>query len=140
MLALVPAAHPVQPVPQAAFFEPGRVQAMLGPDKKLLVFPFSLQGPSCYWQVENEFGFRQSAGYVGYPPAPMQRFGAVLELFGGTVQPGLGAQIAHFAQATDTDFIIIGPGTQTAVIAAIRGLGWPSRVIDDVTVVRVPDA
>jgi hypothetical protein len=138
MVALIPAAHPEQRVPHVAFFEPGRVQAVLGTDAKLLVFPFSLQGPSCYWQVENKFGFRQTAGYVGYPPAPMQRFGAVLELFGGTVKSGLGGQIAQFAQATRTGFIVIGPGTKPAVIAAIRSLGWPSRDIDDVTIVGVP--
>jgi hypothetical protein len=138
MLALLPAPHPVQPVPQSAFFAPGRLQATLGQNPKLLVLPFAIRGPSSYWQVENGFGFQQTAGYVGYPPAPMQRYDAVNALFGGVVHPGLAPKVADFARATGTDFIIIGPGTKPDVAAAIHSLGWPSRAMDDVVVVGVP--
>jgi hypothetical protein len=68
----------------------------------------------------------------------MQRFAAVRSLFGNTAGPDLTADIAAFAAATGTDYLIVGPGASSPVAGAVRRLGWPSREIDDVTVVTVP--
>jgi len=137
-LTLLPAPHPWMKIPYSNFFRPTRVETVLGPDKQLLVFPFGINGPSTYWQLENHFHFRQTGGYIGYPPKSMQIYPAVSELNYHRATPSLGGDIACFAIATHTDFIIIGPGTAAYIIAAVKRLGWPSKIVDDVTVITVP--
>jgi len=137
-LVLLPSAHDFQPLPQTAFFAPGRLQSVLGPNPRLLILPFAINGPASFWQAENHFGFAQSGGYVGYPPAPMQRYPAVAELFGGQFGPHIVADLANFAISTGTQFIIVGPGTAPQTRAAVSSLGWPTRHIDEVTIVAVP--
>jgi hypothetical protein len=138
VLSLLPAPHLSEAVPASSFFAPGEVQAQLGANPRLLVLPFAINGAAVYWQQENEFGFRQSGGYLGFPPPQMLRFPAVQDLFRNTAPPGLTADIAAFAIATKTDFVIVGPGTSPPIAAAIRQLGWPQHDIDDVTVFTVP--
>jgi hypothetical protein len=133
-----PALHPWMPIPHSRFFNRGNVEAVLGQNRNLLVLPFAIQGPSSAWQAEEGFGFAQTAGYLGFPPKPMQQFAAVPALFGQVVTPALGSEIATFVQAAKTDFIVIGPGTSPRVTAALATLHWPTRHVDDVTILTVP--
>jgi hypothetical protein len=137
-LAILPRPHPWMALPNEPFFAPGAVQAALGPAPQLLIVPFALNGPSSYWQVQSGFAFTQTGGYLGYPPAAMQHYPAVGELFGNTVKPGFAADVATFAQATGTQFVVIAPGAKPEMAAALAGLGWPARHIDDVTILTVP--
>jgi hypothetical protein len=135
-LALVPKPHPVMKIPHSAFFQPGRVQAVLGPNPRLLILPFAINGASSFWQQESGFSFTQAGGYLGFPPAAMQIYPAVHGLFGGSVPDA--EQIKTFALATATQYIIAGPGTSAALLAALAQLHWKMQQTDDVTIYTVP--
>ncbi len=137
-LALLPSPHVWAPCPDARFFAPGRVQALLGTMPELLIFPFATNGPSSYWQVESRFAFTQAGGYLGYRPAALQSFPGLDRLFAATPGPGFAADVTTFAQATGTQFVVIAPGAKPAMAAALAGLGWPTRHVDDVTILTVP--
>jgi hypothetical protein len=139
-LFLLPQPHPWMQLPNCRFFQPGRVEQVLGPNARLLVLPFAINGPSSYWQQDEQFGFAQTGGYLGFPPRQMQGFKAVDELFSGSFSPHSTADITVFCAATHTQFIVMGPGTTAAVRGAIAGLHWPARRIDDVVVYSVPGA
>lgn len=138
-IALLPVPHPWRSTPYSNFFQPGRVQAVLGPDARLLVLPFALHGPSSFWQMENGFGYTQVGGYLGFPPRPAQSFKAVGELFGGTMEPGFTEDFATYARAAGAQYVVAGPGTGVDLLAAITTLGWPQKQVDDVTIFTVPD-
>jgi hypothetical protein len=139
-MALLPQPHPWQPVPYSVFFQPGRVQAVLGENPRLLVLPFGLHGPSSFWHMENNFSYTQVGGYLGFPPRPAQAFKAVGALFGGTIGPGFADDFATYARMAGAQYVVAGPGTQADLLAAITTLGWPARQVDDVTIFTVPPA
>jgi hypothetical protein len=122
----------------SAFFAPGRVQSVLGPHPQLLILPFAINGPSSYWQVESRFAFTQTGGYLGFPPGPMQAYPAVRQLFGDYMDPNFPQDFARFAIGTGTDDVIIGAGTKPEMTAALATLHWPTRHVDDVTILTVP--
>lgn len=138
-LSLLPAPHPAWPSPAAAFFRPGRVQQVLGPDPTLLILPFSIQGPSSFWQAENHFGFMQVGGYLGYPPGWAQRDPAVMQLFSGRPGPRFVQDFALLCQLRHVKFVVAGPGTSPEDLAALASLGWHGQKIDDVSVYSVPE-
>jgi hypothetical protein len=136
--ALLPALHPWMPIPASRFFQPGRLQAVLGTNARVLVLPFAVQGPSAFWQAENHFGYRQTGGYLGFPPKPMEAYPAAKELFGAFENPGFRTDLAAFCQATHTQFIVMGAGTSAKLQSEVAQLHWPAQKIDDVTVFAVP--
>ena len=137
-LALLPAPHAWMPLPVSKFFAPHEVQAQLGPHPTLLVLPFGPNGASTFWQEENHFGFAQTGGYLGFPPASMQHFRAVGALFGHYQGEKFVAELKNFCQAAGTQYIVAGPGTSAALWRALGALGWPQRRVDDVTIFTVP--
>ena len=137
---LAPLPHSWMQLPESTFFQPGRVEQALGQNARLLVLPFSINGPSAFWQQDEKFGFAQTAGYLGFPPRAMQRYPAVGELFSGANAPNLSADVADFCEATQTQFIVMGPGTTAFVRSAVERLNWPARRFDDVVVYTVPGA
>lgn len=138
-IVLLPQPHPWQALPDAKFFVPGRVQQVLGPNPRLLLLPFAINGPSSYWQMQNRFGFTEVGGYLGFPPKPAQSYKAVMELFGDkmgqTLKPDDFTAYAHGAGA---QYIVAGPGADPGELAVIAKLGWPMRHVDDVTIFTVP--
>jgi hypothetical protein len=139
-IALLPRPHVSMAIPHAAFFAPGRVQQVLGPQPRLLVLPFGSRGPSTYWQMENHFGYDQSGGYLGYPPAAMQHFAVVEQLFDGFELQSFDNDLREFCTATETQYIIAGPGTAPGLWEQLTRLNWPARKVDDVTIFTVPPA
>jgi hypothetical protein len=137
-LSLLPAPHPAPAAPMSAFFRPGRVQQKLGPHPTLLILPFGINGPSSFWQAENEFGFDQVGGYLGYPPGWAQNDPAMTQLLSGKLDPGFAQDIARLCQLRGAQYIVAGPGADTAMVAAIASLHWPAQKIDDVTIFTVP--
>ena len=137
-LALLPGLHPRTLIPAAKFFAPGEVQAQLGANPRLLILPFWRQGPSSYWQVENNFGFTQTGGYLGFPPKAMQHFNAIWEMAGNIQVPDFPANFTSFCEQTNTQYVVAGPGTSAEMLAFLADLHWPSRQVDDVTVFTVP--
>jgi hypothetical protein len=139
-VAMLPVFNPVQKLDHSRFFMPGRVQEVLGPAPNLLVLPFGPHGPSSYWQVENHFGFAQTGGYLGFPPAAAQNFPAAQELFSGDPNALVLDDLRAFCAAAHTGFIVAGPGTPPEMLAKLGELKWPSRQVDDVTIFNVPGA
>jgi hypothetical protein len=139
-IALAPRPHPWMNIPKSAFFEPGYVQQVLGQKPRILILPFAINGPSSFWQQENHFGFTQTGGYLGFPPAPMQHFAAVGELFGNFMGPHFLADFITFCTTTKTQYIVIGPGAKPEMVSALMTLDWPAKKIDDVTVLTVPNS
>jgi hypothetical protein len=137
-LVIWPAPHGGQPVPVSRFFAPGRVQAVLGPSPELLVLPFGSKAPSLYWQVENRFGFSQTGTYLGFPPASMLAYPAVMQLFSGSADLLQLNDFINYVAATKTQYIVAGPNTPPALLAKIERLDWPERRVDDVTIITVP--
>jgi hypothetical protein len=139
-LALLPRLHPWSPLPDAAFFRPGRVEAVLGPAPRLLVLPFALHGPSSYWQQESQFGFTQASGFLGFPPAAMQHFAAIGEMFGPHLSAKFPAEFVAYCQQSGAQAVVAGPGTTPDLLAVLDALGWPKRAVDDVVIYTVPAA
>jgi hypothetical protein len=140
-LSFLPAFHPTPPAPYAAFFRPGRVQQFLGPKPVLLILPFSIQGRSSFWQAENDFGFTQVGGYLGYPPEQAQRDKIVMQLFSYKKAQGFAAaDFGAYARANGAQYVVAGPGADAAELAIIASLGWPKRQVDDVTIFTVPQS
>jgi len=140
-IALLPQPHPWRPLPDAKFFAPGRVQQVLGAHPRLLLLPFAINGPSSYWQMQNQFGFTQVGGYLGFPPRPAQSYKAVIELFGDHMGQSLvAADFAAYAREAGAQYIVAGPGADPAELNVIATLGWPACRIDDVTIITVPNS
>ncbi len=138
--SLLPAPHPVATSPASPFFAPGRLEATLGAHPRLLILPFGINGPSSYWQAENHFGFTQVGGYLGFPPVEMQKYPAVPQMFFTKFTSHFPADLAKFAHATGTQYVIAGPGTPPGEWAALRTLDWVPKKIDDITMFTVPSA
>jgi len=137
-LALLPAPRPWMNVPHSSFFQPGNVQAKLGSDARILILPFAINGASSFWQAEAGFSFAQTGGYFGFPPAKMQHFHAVGELYGKYMDPSFLADLRSFCAATNTQYIVAGPGTSAALTASLAQLHWKMQQTDDVMIYTVP--
>jgi len=138
-LALWPNPYPSMPIPKTIFFQPGRLQAVLGANPRILILPFAGHGPSSFWQAENHFGFTQTGGYLGFPPAAMQIYPAVQELFSGDAAQLKLADFKAFVLATRTQYIVVGPGTSPGLLAKLLQLHWQNRQVDDVVIYTVPE-
>jgi len=114
------------------------LQAVLGPNPRILILPFSINGPSSFWQQENGFGFTQTGGYLGFPPAPMQKYPAVGEMFGNVMGRNFLQDFSTFCLATHTQYIVVGAGANPAMVSALAALDWQTQKIDDVIVYKVP--
>lgn len=139
-LALLPVPHSVSPVPVSGFFSPGRVQAVLGPQPRLLILPFGITGPSSFWQAQSGFAFAQTGGYLGYPPGALQSNMPLMRLYFGLPSPDLAPALARYCVATGTQYVVAGPGTPDFALATLTRLGWAARHVDDVTIYTVPGA
>lgn len=137
-IALLPKPHPWRSAAYSSFFAPGRVQAVLGSNPRLIVLPYSRHGATSLWQVQDQFGFTMVGGYLGFPPAPAQSYKAVMELFTGQYDPGFGADFTLYAQQAGAQYVVAGPGTDANLLGRVAALGWPARQVDDVTIFIVP--
>jgi hypothetical protein len=139
-LSLLPAWHAATPAPALAFFQPGRVEAALGPARRLLILPFGISGPGTYWQAEEGFGFTQVGGYLGYPSREALADPVVMELSTNHFDPDFAAGFAAFCVRTGAEYVVATPRTRAAAWDALRELGWPHRRVDDVEIFAVPVA
>ncbi len=136
-LWLVPMPHPVETVPYSAFFKPNRLQAMLGAHARILILPFGVMGASSLWQAENQFGFAQTGGYLGYPPGAAQA-DPIMRFYFGLDSPDFASDLTAFCRKTGTEYVVAGRGITPHVMAEMQALAWPARQVDDVTVFTVP--
>jgi hypothetical protein len=134
---ILPILHPVQPVPEPKLFEPGKLQAAIGPDKRVLFLPFSLRGNSTYWQAQSHFGFVQTGGYLGYPPGDNGSIPAVAQLISGRYRATLPVDLEQYCLSTGTQFVIAGKNLDLPVSSALARLGWERRQFGDMYVYAV---
>jgi hypothetical protein len=130
--------HPVKPAPYSAFFRPGRLEAVLGKQARVLILHGQNNDDSSFWQAENHFGFVQTQGYLGRPPKAMLAYAGVRDLTFRHDPPQLVAEIKQLCLATNTQFVVAGPGTASAMIQTMDELSWPSSKVDDVLIFTVP--
>jgi hypothetical protein len=90
--------------------------------------------------MENNYGFTQVGGYLGFPPKPAQKYQAVGEMFGNMMKPGFLTAFVKYAQENGAQYLVAGPGADPKILAAIATLGWPERRVDDVIIFSVPGA
>ncbi len=139
LLTLVPVKHPVTVAPYLPFFQPGVPNAALGVMPVVMILPFGIGGYSSFWQAQNQFGFVQTGGYLGFPPRSMLAYPAVMQLFADTPSSHFQAVFVDFCRVTHTQYIIATRGTPAADLAVLVALGWPERRIDAVSVYTVPE-
>jgi hypothetical protein len=143
-LSLVPNVHvygwsrfPVQP-----FFTPQNVLQKLGNMPNALVLPYRAHpfpALSLAWQLDAGMRFTQYGGYVGWPPYSERGWLAFLgELITGAVSPQFGNDLAAFCATHHVNYILMGPGTPSSIIAAVSELQWPQSVDQGVLITQVP--
>lgn len=137
-ISFLPNWHPWMKVPFSEFFRPSQVNKILGTNSHVLILPFGPNGPSSYWQQESHFRIIQTGGYLGFPPAPMQRFPIVRNLFTNNVVADFDNELETFCQQTGTQYVLVGQGTSTSIAAAMAKTGWTHRLVDDVILYTVP--
>ncbi|MDE8346241.1 MAG: hypothetical protein POH28_08745 [Acidocella sp.] len=139
-LSIMPDPHPWTKIPSSSFFAPNEVTKILGPNPRLLILPFALNGPSSFWQQESRFSFTETGGYLGFPPRPVQNFPVVFEMFGNAPGPDFIPELTAYCQHTQTQYVVAGPGTSPAFLADLARTSWAHRAIDDVILYKVPNA
>ncbi len=137
-LALLPGAHPWGQIPAASFFKPGRVTSVLGHDPQIMIIPSGINGFSSYWQVESDFSFHQTGGYLGFAPGAMQPYQAVRDFYLLGLHPEHPETLKAYCVMTHTQYIVAGPGTPPDILDELAHLNWPVQKIDDVMIVTVP--
>ena len=137
-VTLLPGSHPWRPIPHSAFFAPGRVEALLGANPRILILPFAINGPSGLLANGKRLRLYPNGRLPGLSPAPMQGYKAVGQMFGNDVQPDFVPEFVRFCQATRTQYVVVGPGANPVMVKAIATLDWPVRKTDDVTIFTVP--
>lgn len=136
-LTLLPAPHPPWPSPASPLFRPGRLQQVLGPDPVLLILPFGINGPSSFWQAENDFGFTQVGGYLGFPPGWAFKDPAIMQIFHDQLKPGATQLFVSLCHRDHVQYIVATANTPPIATAALASLGWRAQKIDDVTIYTV---
>jgi len=140
LISLLPAPHAVMKRPSLTAFEPGRIEQVTGQHPRLLILPFGSEGASSYWQTENNLGFTQVGGYLGFLPARMPAYPVVWDLYSPIPRTDFASRFVEFCQQTGTQYVVVGPGTFSWQSTALAGLGWRQERVDGVTLFAVPDA
>ncbi|WP_298283404.1 hypothetical protein [Acidocella sp.] len=138
-LVLIPAPHPVKPVPLEALFQPGRLQAVLAaPQPRVLLLPGQDQDASPLWQVQNQFGFVATRGFLGMPPVKEMGFPGLVDISFGLRTARMDGQIRQFCFETGTNFVLAPPDVQPSLLTLFEGFGWPMRQVDGFAIFTVP--
>jgi hypothetical protein len=140
-LSLVPnvGAYAWSPWPLQSFFTPQNVLQRLGNMPDVLVLPFGVFSRGLAWQLDAGMRFTQSPAYVGFVPYSEWGWLALLsELITGAVNPQFGNDLATFCASHHVNYILMGPGTPSSIIAAVSELQWPQSVDQGVLVTQVP--
>ncbi len=116
------------------FFDRTHIASLIKPNQNILLLPFGAAGSAMIWQWQAGYSFTQSGGGTGTIPASELAEPAVWALSGGPVTAGLGKMILAYCRGHGVTAILAGPGTAPALVAALRGIGWPWFEHDGVTV------
>ena len=138
MLLPNPSALAWAPVPLSPFFAPANVERVLGQGRNVLVLPFAPDGRGLLWQWQSGMRFSETGGSFSFIPRPFQT-STVLALETARTPPSFAGDLARFCEANRISFILVGPGTDPHLAAAIKRLGWPDRLDHGVSVVTTPD-
>lgn len=135
-----PDVYPWTPVPVQPFFSAKTIRAVLGPMTNVLILPFGGDGPGSIWQIESGMQFTQSGGYLGYTPYHEALLPAMTDLYQGVPDPYFKQEFVTLCATHGIDFILIAPGAEPNLVAAVLAEGWKQRVEDQVTIIEVPKA
>ena len=125
--------------PTQPFFTPESILQKLGNTPNALVLPFGTYSPSLAWQLDTGMRFTQSGGYVGFQPYSEWGWLTFLgELTSGAISPQFGSDLTVFCTTHHVNYILMGPGTPSSIIAAVSELHWPQSVDQGVFVTQVP--
>jgi hypothetical protein len=133
-----PDVYPWTPVPVQAFFSAGNVRAVLGTGANVLILPFGGDGAGSIWQIEAGMQFTQSGGYLGYSPHHESLLPAMTDLYQGQPDPYFKQEFVRLCATHGIQFVLIAPGAEPKMVAAILAEGWTRRVEDQVTIIQVP--
>ncbi|HKM62107.1 MAG TPA: hypothetical protein VJY39_06415 [Acidisphaera sp.] len=139
VLFLVPDPREVawSPLPLQPFFEPARFDAAVGRGTNVIIVPFADTGPGMLWQWQSEMHFTQTGGYLGAFPRQFA-VPVVKALITGDPTPDFPADLLAFCHQNRVTRVLVGPGAQPALQAALVATDWPRDLIDAFTVFRVP--
>ncbi|MBB5374318.1 glycosyltransferase family protein [Acidocella aromatica] len=124
--------------PEQPFFTPQNTKQALGTKANVIILPFADEGEGMAWQLDEGMQFSQSGGYTGFAPYSEQAFPILSEFLTGVPGPDFGNDLAAFCETHHVDDILIGPGTQPQLVAAIAAQGWLQHMDHGVDVVKVP--
>jgi hypothetical protein len=125
-------------VPEVAFFDPGNIRNVLGAGKNVLILPFGADGAGALWQVQSGMAFTQTGGYLGYIPRHEAASKVVDDLINGEAEVDFAGAIPGFCARHRVDDILVGPGAEPALLAAVEAQHWPQSLDDGFTIVHVP--
>jgi hypothetical protein len=137
-LMITSAPHPTQAAPYLKFFQPGEMQKALGHDPVVLILPSAYDNSSSFWQMENDYGFTQSQGYLGFPPRRMTYDKAFMDLVFRPSSPLISHDIKVICQESGTRYVVSTPDTSALLTKAMQELHWLSKSYDEVIVYKVP--
>lgn len=140
-------------MPNAALYSFGKIETpnllykselseVIGRDKTIIVLPYGHLGNSMYWQMSSNMNFKMAGGYVGFVPRYFSRFPATTYFYGRN----LPSNYEHFENAMyafclvhHVDAIVITPGTNPKLVAALERLPWQRTRKDSILVLKVPE-
>lgn len=124
--------------PVHPFFTPEHIRRMLGLQPNVLLLPDTELGPGMAWQLDSRMAFTQSEGYVGFRPASQKDWQFLDELDIAPPKLDFFRMFSAYCAAKKVTYILIGPGTPPAIIAAVEHLGWPHQLDHGIEIVKTP--
>ena len=122
------------------FFDSVRAGTVLKRNQHVLLLPFDLPGVNMIWQWQARYGFTQAAGFTGLVPRAEAADPLVATLHDGQAVPGLAHRIMAYCRSRRVGAIIAGPGTPSALLAALNTMEWSSSSQGGVVVFSDPEA
>ena len=132
-----PSALAWAPVPLSPFFTPAHVERALGRNRNVLVLPFAPDGRGLLWQWQSDMRFSETGGSFSFVPRPFQT-ATVLALETGRLPASFTDDLARFCDENRVSFVLVGPGTDRRLAAAVARLGWAEHPDRDVVVAVNP--
>lgn len=140
-------------MPDSAHYAFGRIETprlfskrelldVIGVNKTIVVLPYGYLGDSMYWQVSSDMSFKMAGGYVGFMPKAIAGYPATYYFYGGALPSNYESfknAIYAFCMVHEVDAIVIAPGTNPQLAAALEGLPWQRTRIESIVILRVPE-
>ena len=143
VVSLLPAAGPVPsawetPISAPALFTQQAYANVIPQNSRIVVLPYSVNGDSMLWQVDDKMRFRMAGGYVGFAPLSFYAYPAVQMFFQDHPGPGVEAALDRFVKAFQVDDIVIADDDIGPWSGAMQQLNWPEQHTGGAYIFSVP--